>query len=196
MQKKIIFLILSLFFSQYCVYYVNSREKDNLNIQLKDPLIDNLPFFKGLDKFYDLTVVPPLFLTLMFYQKMPIDNLLINLSLILVLRGICIITTSIPKFKSCKQENYKYSLLFSGGCYDKIFSGHLAFIITFILYLINYTDQSNFKIIYYFYIIIASVLSLITESHYSIDLLISWILSVTLFFSINKNINFTDLLNL
>jgi hypothetical protein len=195
MQKKIIFLILSLFFSQYCIYYVNSREKDNLNIQLKDPLIDNLPFFKGLDKFYDLTVLPPIFLNLMFYQKIPIDNLIINLSLILVLRGICIITTSIPKFKSCKQENYKHSLLFSGGCYDKIFSGHLAFIITFILYLINYTNQSNFKIIYYFYIVIVSILSLITESHYSIDLLISWILSVTLFFSINKNINFTDLLN-
>ena len=78
MQKKIIFLILSLFFSQFCVYYVNSREKDNLNIQLKDPLIDNLPFFQGLDKLYDLTVVPPLFLTIMFYQKMPIENLSYN----------------------------------------------------------------------------------------------------------------------
>ena len=196
MQKKIIFLILSLFFSQFCVYYVNSREKDNLNIQLKDPLIDNLPFFQGLDKLYDLTVVPPLFLTIMFYQKMPIENLSYNLSTILILRGFCILTTSIPKFKSCNQENYKNSLLFSGGCYDKIFSGQLAFIITFILYLINYTDQSKYKIIYYFYVIVASFLSLVTESHYSIDLLISWILSTTLFFMINKNLNFMDLLNL
>ena len=120
MQKKIIFLILSLLFSQFSIYYVNSREKDNLNIQLKDPLIDNLPFFKGLDKFYDLTVLPPLFLSLMYYQKIPIENMIPNLSAILVLRGLCILTTSIPKFNSCQQKNNKDSLLFSGGCYDKI----------------------------------------------------------------------------
>lgn len=193
MQKKIIFLILSLLFSQFSIYYVNSREKDNLNIQLKDPLIDNLPFFKGLDKFYDLTILPPLFLTLMYYQKIPIENMLPNLSSILVLRGLCILTTSIPKFNSCHEENYKDSLLFSGGCYDKIFSGHLAFIITFILYLTNYTEQGDYKIIYYFYVLVSSLLSLITESHYSIDLLISWILSTTLFFLINKNLDFSNL---
>lgn len=193
MQKKIIFLILAVLFSQFSIYYVNSREKNNLNIQLKDPLIDNLPFLNGLDKFYDLTVLPPILLSSIFYQKLPMDNLIINLSVILVLRGFCILSTSIPKFNSCKENNYKNTLFYSGGCYDKIFSGHLAFIITFILYLINYTDQSNYKIVYFFYIISASFLSLVTESHYSIDLLISWILSTTLFYMINKNLEFSNL---
>ena len=193
MEKKIIFLILSLLFSQFCIYYVNSREKDNLNIQLRDPLIDNLPYFKGLDKFYDLTILPPFILVLIFYQELPAENIITNLTIILILRGLCILTTSIPKFNSCQSSNYSNTLLFSGGCYDKIFSGHLAFIVTFTLYLINYTDQKDYKIIYYFYILVSSLLSLVTESHYSIDLLISWILSATLFFMINKNLDISSL---
>ena len=196
MKKKIIIFILSVIFSQFCIYYVNSRERINNSDQLKDPLIDNLPFFDGLDKFYDLTIFPPVSLIFLYLLKgnLPIDNLIINISAILFLRGICILTTSIPKFASCKESNFKNSLWFSGGCYDKIFSGHLAFIVTLSLYLINYTDQKKYKIIYYLYIIASSFLALVSESHYSIDLLISWILSTTLFFMINNNLNFIDVL--
>ena len=194
MQKKIIFFILALLFSQFCIYYVNHREKNNMQPQLTDPLIDSLPFFDGFDKIYDLTLLPPFFLTLMFYDKLPVGNLLTNINVILILRGLCILTTSIPKLKTCQIDPNDKGILLSGGCYDKIFSGHLAFIITMILYLVIYTDQKNYKYIYYFYIVLASFLSLITESHYTIDILISWILSTTLFFMLNKNLEISSLI--
>ena len=194
MQKKIIFFILALLFSQFCIYYVNHREKNNMQPQLNDPLIDSLPFFDGFDKIYDLTLLPPFFLTLMFYDKLPVGNLLTNINVILILRGLCILTTSIPKLKTCQIDPNDKGILLSGGCYDKIFSGHLAFIITMILYLVIYTDQKNYKYIYYFYIVLASFLSLITESHYTIDILISWILSTTLFFMLNKNLEISSLI--
>ena len=114
----------------------------------------------------------------------------------LFLRSLCTLVTVIPKFKSCEIDYKDPQILLSGGCYDKIFSGHIAFVITFILYLITYSDQSKYKLVYFVYIIVGSLLSLITESHYSIDILISWILSLTLFLSINRNISIADIIKL
>ena len=196
MNKKIIFLIFSLIFSQIVNYYVNKRGIEYNQEQLRDPLIDNLPFFKGLDKIYDLLSLPPVFLTIINFDQYPNDNIFLNLGWIYFLRSLCILVTSIPKLKSCKIDYQDPQILFSGGCYDKIFSGHIAFVITFILYLISYSEQSEYKIIYIIYIIVGSLLSLITESHYSIDILISWIVSLTLFLTINRNISIENLIKL
>ena len=194
MKKKIIFLILSILFSQLSVYYVNYREKDNIDKQLRDPIIDNLPYFNGLDNLYDLMSFPPIFLSLLHLEKLPIENLTINIGLIYFLRAICVLATSIPKFKTCKIKHNEMKSFFSGGCYDKIFSGHIAFMITFVLYLVNFTEQKKYKIIYYLYIITGTILSFITESHYSIDVILSWIISINIFIAINKNLNYDNLI--
>lgn len=194
MKKKIIFLILSILFSQVAIYYVNLREKDNNHSQLKDIIVDNLPYFNGLDRLYDLLSFPPIFLNLLYFEYLPIDKLIVNIGIIYLLRGLCILTTTIPKFKTCHIEHNDIQSLFSGGCYDKIFSGHIAFVITFILYLINFTDQKKYKIIYFLYIVVGSILSFITESHYSIDVLLSWIISITLFLTLNKNIDLSGII--
>jgi len=185
-KKKIIFFVISIIFSLFSNYYVNYRERNNKLEQLKDPIIDNLPYFKNLDYLYDLLSFPPLILLLINYDKIPINNLLLNVGLIYLLRGICVLTTSIPKLKTCDIKYNDKKIFFSGGCYDKIFSGHVAFIITFVLYNIYYTNQAKYKILYYFYILLTTILSFLTESHYSIDVIISWIISFSIFLSINK----------
>ena len=190
MKKTIVFLIISILFSQLSILYVNYKEKDNIDPPLKDMIVDNLPDFSEFMYLYDMMSLPPFILTLLYIKKMPISNLIRNLSIIFTLRGICILTTSLPKFESCKIDYRDIKSMFTGGCYDKIFSGHIAFIITFILYLINYTEQKDYKIIYYFYAILASLLSFVTKSHYSIDVIISWIISFSIFILVNKQINY------
>ena len=153
MNKKIIFLIFSLVFSQIVNYYVNKRGIEYNQEQLRDPLIDNLPFFKGLDKLYDLLSLPPVFLTIFNFSQYPNDNIFLNLGWIYFLRSLCTLVTVIPKLNSCNIDYKDPQVFFSGGCYDKIFSGHIAFVITFILYLVSYSEQSNYKIIYIIFIL-------------------------------------------
>ena len=191
MHKLYIYIafFLSLIFSQLSIYYVNIREEKihKENIQLNDPFIDNLPYIDGLYNLYDYSLIPIFLLIVYYFKDLNVNNLIINISFLYILRGICILSTSIPKLNSCKIKSNEKKILISGGCYDKIFSGHMALLLTMILYLITYTNQYNYLILYIIYIIFVTLITLLSEAHYSIDIILSFIISICLFYSINNN---------
>lgn len=93
------------------------------------------------------------------------------------IRSILTLITVLPKSSEC---NYNQSFAFiNGGCYDKIFSGHAAFV--FILTLL----LNKYKIINFATLIILNIVNvsliLLTRTHYTIDVIVSFLVSYIMY---------------
>ena len=101
-------------------------------------------------------------------------DLVILLILINLIRDITINLTILPKNKTCKIEhptNIPQHIV--GSCYDKIFSGHFAFV--FILSLLYYSNSLITSIPLLVCInLINSYFLLLSRSHYTIDIVVSF----------------------
>ena len=76
----------------------------------------------------------------------------------------------LPKQRNANVKDEKYRNLIFGGCYDKLFSGHISIYTTFIFFIITYTDQIKYKYIYLCSILLMSLISLMSKSHYTVDI--------------------------
>jgi hypothetical protein len=97
---------------------------------------------------------------------------------ILSLRLIIIHLTILPKNKYCDIDTQKIF----GGCYDKIFSGHFSTI--FLISLLLWKHKYISFLLLFVINIISVVLILITRSHYTIDIVVAFF--ITLFVYQNK----------
>lgn len=93
------------------------------------------------------------------------------------IRSILTLINVLPKSSEC---NYNPSLAFvNGGCYDKIFSGHTAFVYILTLLL------NKYKIINFATLIILNILNvsiiLLTRTHYTIDIIVSFLVSYIMY---------------
>jgi hypothetical protein len=93
------------------------------------------------------------------------------------IRSILTLINILPKSSEC---NYNPALAFiNGGCYDKIFSGHTAFVYVLTLLL------NKYKIINFATLIILNILNvsiiLLTRTHYTIDIIVSFLVSYTMY---------------
>jgi uncharacterized membrane protein len=100
-------------------------------------------------------------------------DFVILLLLINFIRDITINLTILPKNKTCNLDKYndlESNLL--GACYDKIFSGHFAFV--FLLSLIYYSNSiiTNIPLLIGWNLFNALII-LIVRSHYTIDIVVS-----------------------
>jgi hypothetical protein len=87
------------------------------------------------------------------------------------IRSILTLITVLPKSSEC---NYNQSFAFiNGGCYDKIFSGHSAFLFILTL-LLNKYKIINFATLIILNIINVSII-LLTRTHYTIDVIVSFL---------------------
>lgn len=101
------------------------------------------------------------------------------LKLILILfliRAVLVVVTVMPGHDECEKSNFSF---LPGHCFDKIFSGHTAcfFLLTLIYH--------KYKIINIQQLVIAniifSILIVATRSHYTVDVLLSYIITILLF---------------
>ena len=105
---------------------------------------------------------------------------------IIFIRLLFIHITILPKHRSCNIHEQNYLV---GGCYDKIFSGHFAFLllITLLLEKYNYISLRILIVIN----VIHFVMLLVFRWHYTIDIIIALFVTVVLF---HNNINIIRLL--
>ena len=95
-----------------------------------------------------------------------------KLLLIYVLRAITVIITILPKHEACDYDAKSITVSsFIGGCYDKVFSGHMA--LTFLATLIYYREKFISFSSFAFINILEAILILITRAHYSLDVLLA-----------------------
>lgn len=108
-----------------------------------------------------------------------ITDMAIFMPVIFIIRGICSNVTILPKDKTCDDSKFGFNNLFLGHCYDKIFSGHFA--TTIMLSLILFTRNILGIIPLFLFNLINAFLILATRSHYTIDLIVSIFVVVTLY---------------
>jgi hypothetical protein len=97
------------------------------------------------------------------------------------IRDITINITILPKDELCDNNNIHYSLYsITGGCYDKIFSGHFAFILLLSLLYNSYKVIKNIPILVLWNMSNAFIILKI-RSHYTIDILVSLFICVSVY---------------
>jgi hypothetical protein len=108
------------------------------------------------------------------YPKIFLPFLVLFL-IIIVIRMITIQLTVLPK-TTC---DIKTSFDLSGYCYDKIFSGHTAFMCLLTLFLYNLKKISVFALI--IINVLYGLLIISARSHYTIDVVVAFIVTLLIF---------------
>jgi hypothetical protein len=104
-----------------------------------------------------------------------------------LIRFITISVTVLPKTINCNINNSIYSTIF-GGCYDKIFSGHFAivFAITLLLLEQSYISLFTTTIIN----VLNAILIISVRNHYTIDVIVSFFVTLCVYQFINTHKTF------
>lgn len=127
----------------------------------------------------------PIGITIPFIKHYKIlIEVIILFIIIMIIRSVLIYVTILPGHSKC--ENKNYNIAFSGGCYDKIISGHTAWVFLASLTL------NKYKILSKEYLILINLLNsmflLSTRAHYTIDILLGYLITGFIFHN-NINVN-------
>ena len=160
------------------VFYENIKSKKKSKIY--DIIHSNLPSTRKLMTLVD--AVPFILLVgILFIDVNLFYNIMGFLVTILILRMFIIHITILPKDKKC---DIKKSSVLSGGCYDKVYSGHFSvvFICLLSLYMNKYINLFTFSSLS----IIFGLLIITSRSHYTIDIFVAFLIVVVVY---QNNIN-------
>ena len=110
------------------------------------------------------------------YRHLPIYKICSTLSVFLVLRSISTFATSLHDCpdKKVRCEFSTKRALTSGGCEDKMFSGHTIITLTLCYYLARVYPKA--RALFLAYPILLSILTIVVRDHYTIDVLTAWAL--------------------
>jgi hypothetical protein len=94
--------------------------------------------------------------------------------LIMLVRSLTIISTILPKHEKCSSE-FKWYHLFKGQCYDKVFSGHTAFVL---LATLIYLREGIVSFPLFLAINVTNWAAIIlTRSHYTVDIILAIVIT-------------------
>ena len=168
--------------------YYNKRIAENkVTPKVYDIMHEHLPYWKNNDWLNNLigvlTIIP------LIYTNNPelYFDFASLLLIVNIIRDITINLTILPKEEECQlsDRSYLYSTAL-GACYDKIFSGHFAFVFLLTLLYNSYNIITNMPMIIIWNIINA-ISILIIHSHYTIDIVMSFFVCMTVFNEYMKN---------
>jgi len=130
-------------------------------------IVDTIPFIVlGLILCVDINL---------FYNTMGF------LSIIFIIRMFIIHFTILPKDKKC---DIKKSSVYSGGCYDKVYSGHFS--VVFMSLLLLYTSKYINLFTLVFLSVMFGTLIVTSRSHYTIDIFVAFLIVIIVY---QNNIN-------
>lgn len=176
----------------YNKYHVMKYKKNKNYLDVWDVIHNNFKDYSKLSyakNWYTILFLVPIIMNMNYVSIEFIKEFVLKFCIIVFLRSLTIIVTILPKNTSnviSKPKKYEKLNLFdkmvSGGCYDKMFSGHFAFglLLSLLIFKYNIVNMSvlnvvSFVLINMFHLMILSV----TRSHYTMDMIVS--LYVTLF---------------
>ena len=125
-----------------------------------------------------VNIIPLLLFGSLFFVKNSVtllEETVLKILLIHVIRSLTIISTILPKHENCNRKDSSFLTRLLGDCYDKVFSGHTSFVflITLILLRENYISLSTLFSIN----AMESIIILLTRSHYTIDVLLAYFIT-------------------
>lgn len=121
-------------------------------------------------------VIPILLLTSLFFIRKSdsiLYEFLLKFIIILLLRMLTTLSTIFPKDERCDDEIYWLTPL--NGCYDKVFSGHTAFValFTLIFWREKIIDSSTFWLLN----LVQMVTILLTRAHFTVDVVLGFVIT-------------------
>lgn len=157
----------------------NKHSKDSP--PLYDLIHDKLP---NLSKFFGLNnilVLLPL-VRLITISTTVLQQFFFLYSIGILLRSITTLSTNIPTVSpECITKGGKKYTLIDGGCHDYIFSGHtLLLVISSMIILKEPSISQREKLWWIVYSIAVSLFISMSRHHYTVDVIISWIIGVLL----------------
>jgi len=178
---KLIFLFLLIYTALYYHYYLNETHYYTYyinRVNKKNPKVYDIghKYLPNIEQYeYLINLIGLFIIYWLFYNVSFIVEFIILIILIYIIRIFTIQLTVLPKMKNCSYNNFTLN----GFCYDKIFSGHVAFLFLFTLFLFHYKNISLLSLIFinglYGLLIIA------TRAHYTIDVIVSLLVSFIIF---------------
>mgnify|MGYP001169468343 CR=1 FL=1 len=165
-----IVLILALASNWLVGYYVTTKRGQNNDGKVRDVGFELLPDLGRYEILHDLTgIIPTLFLLYNWFSAggwsaAVKHRYMMTLTFMYAARAMTNIVTQFPAAKpgTCT-PNPPFSF-----CNDYMFSGHTTFNIV--------TSYFVGKVLYPVYPIIASLVTIATREHYSVDVLVAWII--------------------
>ena len=181
---SIIIILLIIFIFSYLTHHYGKTFYDNRikNGKLQPKIFDishkYLPNYSSnllLISLMDIIILLPL-----LFGKKFITEYLNYYLVILLIRFFTTFVTILPKTKNCDDSNFTILNFLRGHCYDKVFSGHFASSFLFIILLYHLNIYRNLYISTLF-LLFHAFLILSTRSHYTIDLIVSIFVVLTVF---------------
>jgi len=131
---------------------------------IRDVGFDILPDLSHYEILHDITLIVPFVLLVLNWKSIDSNKYISFLTIMYFMRALSNIVTQFPRAKSkpCNQNNPL------SNCNDYMFSGHTTFNIVTSYFL----NKGLFPV----YPIISSLVTISTRAHYSIDVLMAWII--------------------
>ena len=182
-----IIIVIYLLICKKIYYYLENKSEvfyNNVKLKQKSKIYDiihnNLPSTRNLMTIVDTTPFI-LLVVILFIDVNLFYNIIGFLITIFFIRLVIINLTILPKDNNC---DIKKSSLLSGGCYDKIYSGHFSSV--FMCLLILYTNKYINLFILLYSSIIFALLIITSRSHYTIDIFVALLIVIIVY---ENNIN-------
>lgn len=184
----IVITIIYCILSKYVYLHLENKSEifyDNIKLKKKSKIYDIVHNnIKSTRNLYTIVNIFPFILigVACFIDLKLLYTILGFLVPILIFRLLVINITILPKDKKCDIK--KNSCIYTGGCYDKVYSGHFAVI--FISLLVLYTNKYINIFTLTALLTISGLLIITSRSHYTIDILVSFLVVVVAY---QNNIN-------
>lgn len=122
-------------------------------------------------------VIPGLLLGSLFFVKRGDSILLeffVKFIIILLVRALTTVSTIFPKHENCDSSNLTWWNVLS-GCYDKVFSGHTAFVVLFTLIFLRegLLNSATFWVIN----LLQMATIVLTRAHFTVDVILGFVVT-------------------
>jgi hypothetical protein len=157
-------------------FYSNRIETSKKSPKIYDISYKYMPDYSN-SKVLEIIFDKLLFVSILVYAytcNVNLLEILLSCLVILSIRAITIRSTILPPHKPCDKDDQP---IVTGGCYDKLFSGHFALV--FISSLVLYKYKAISSIVLYAINTMNAVFILLRRRHYTDDIIMSFF--VTLF---------------
>jgi hypothetical protein len=108
-----------------------------------------------------------------------LKTVLVLYMITLSIRALTAVSTILPKHEKCQVGSKFLNIFQGGGCYDKIFSGHAAFVTLLLLVLLKAGHIS--ALVFWLLLGSTAFAILATRSHYTVDVVLGILMSYLVF---------------
>jgi sphingomyelin synthase-related protein 1 len=169
------------------------------NKNIYDLGFNYIPRINNKYKYIDDVLIFIIFIVMLFFNINYI-NFIILYIIIRFIRMICMLSITIPPAdKNCfkkqkqKQKSFKYVKFITGHCGETIFSAHTTILLLCILFIMPKVNNF-FKILLFVYGLIGSILIIALRHHYTIDVILAWVITILVYISYFGKNNFMKIL--